>query len=88
MSLGQGYIDINLGQDREQLARFNALGQTDNYTVLFPQHPCVILSALEVLGFQVVTSCPGVPEDSDSYVWTLKKELPPPPDDLDDSDSS
>ena len=36
---------------------------------------------------QVVTSCPGISEDGDGYVWTLKKELPPPPDDLDDSDS-
>jgi len=72
-------------QDREQLNRFKALGQTDNYTVLFAAHPCVILSALDVLGFQVVSSCPGVPADGDSYVWTLKKELPLP-DEVEDSD--
>ena len=28
----------------------------DNYTITFPQHPCVILNALEILGFCVVSS--------------------------------
>jgi hypothetical protein len=30
----------------------------DNYTITFPQHPCVILNALEVLGFRVISSAP------------------------------
>ena len=30
----------------------------DNYTITFPQHPCVILNALEVLDFHVISSAP------------------------------
>ena len=33
----------------------------DNYTITFPQHPCVILNALEIMGFSVVSSAPKVP---------------------------
>ena len=32
----------------------------DNYTITFPQHPCVILNALEIMGFSVVSSAPKV----------------------------
>ena len=32
----------------------------DSYTITFPQHPCVILNALEILGFSVVSSAPKV----------------------------
>ena len=34
------------------LRNFNPGVDKDNYTITFPQHPCVILNALEVLGFR------------------------------------
>jgi len=42
------------------LRNFSPGVDKDNYTITFPQHPCVILNALEVLGFRVVSSAPKV----------------------------
>jgi len=70
------------------LRNFNPGVDKDNYTITFPQHPCVILNALEVLGFRVVSSTPKVVFPSSgtgdysnetsieqSIVWTLRKEF-------------
>ena len=38
-----------------------------NPTIAFPQPPCVVLNALEVLGFKVISSTTA----SDVIVWTL-----------------
>ena len=67
------------------LKNFNPGVDKDNYTITFPQHPCVILNALEVLGFRVVSSTPKIVfPDPDvefktsieqSIVWTLRKEF-------------
>lgn len=50
------------------LRNFNPGVDKDNYTITFPQHPCVILNALEVLGFRVVASTPKIlfPQSSTS----------------------
>jgi len=42
-----------------------------NPTIAFPQPPCVVLNALEVLGFKVISSTTA----SDVIVWTLWKEF-------------
>ena len=72
------------------LRNFSPGVDKDNYTITFPQHPCVILNALEVLGFRVVSSAPKVvfsPSTNNSnestttssieqsIVWTLRKEF-------------
>jgi hypothetical protein len=38
--------------DIEQLNRFSSGGYCDDCTIVYMQHPCVILTALEVLGVQ------------------------------------
>ena len=45
--------------------------------VVFPQLPCVMLNALEVLGFKVVssTSCAGQRTGRAVVVWTLWKDF-------------
>ena len=62
----------------------------DSYTITFPQHPCVILNALEILGFSVVSSTSKLPSNDSSdirnisenkchskhsIIWTLRKEF-------------
>lgn len=60
------------------LKNFSPGVDRDNYTITFPQHPCVILNALEVLGFRVVSSAPrsgtSFPNQQ-SIVWTMRKEF-------------
>ncbi|CAB3384509.1 Hypothetical predicted protein [Cloeon dipterum] len=54
---------------------------TINYTL----HPCVLLTALEVLGYSVVACCaaPTGPGGEIQYLWTLHKDFPEPePDEL------
>jgi hypothetical protein len=41
-----------------ELKNFSPGVDKDNYTITFPQHPCVILNALEILGFHVISSSP------------------------------
>jgi len=53
------------------LRNFSPSPDMDNYTVTFPQHPAVILNALEVFGFRVVTCCTAV---DNKYVWTMRKD--------------
>merc|ERR1719510_728047 len=43
-----------------ELKNFSPGVDKDNYTIIFPQHPCVILNALEILGFNVVSSSPKI----------------------------
>ena len=60
------------------LKNFSPGVDRDNYTITFPQHPCVILNALEVLGFRVVSSAPktgGSFPNQQSIVWTMRKEF-------------
>ena len=48
-------IESNFSVSAGELAdlrNFNPGVDKDNYTITFPQHPCVILNALEVLGFR------------------------------------
>ncbi|KAK4880759.1 hypothetical protein RN001_008905 [Aquatica leii] len=42
--------------DIDQLKRFASGGYCDDSTIVYMQHPCVILTALEVLGYKVVAS--------------------------------
>ena len=49
----------------------------DNYTLDFRQHPCVILNALEVLGFRIVASSSSGKEAL-TTIWTLRKEFENP----------
>jgi hypothetical protein len=46
------------------------------------QHPCVILTALEVLGYKVVaSSSTSIKQDYNEYMWTMRKDFaePEPP---------
>ena len=56
------------------LRNFSPGANKDNYTITFPQHPCVILNALEVLGFRVVASTAS-PAEPALITWTLRKEF-------------
>lgn len=46
---------------------------------MFLTHPCIILSALEVLGYRVVaSSSTAVKQDYNEYMWTMRKEFAEP----------
>ncbi|XP_055593796.1 uncharacterized protein LOC129744997 [Uranotaenia lowii] len=65
--------------DLEQLNRFPCGGYSDEATVVYLQHPCVILTALEVLGYRVVaSSSTAVKQDYNEYMWTMRKEFSDP----------
>ena len=49
-----------LANEIADLKNFSPGVDKDNYTITFPQHPCVILNALEVLGFRVISSSPKI----------------------------
>ena len=55
----------------KELVNFAPGPSRDNYTLSFSQHPCVILNALEVLGFQIVSST----SKGNFLVWTMRKEF-------------
>ncbi|CAO1307813.1 unnamed protein product [Diamesa serratosioi] len=65
--------------DIEQLNRFPCGGYSDESTIVFLAHPCIILTALEVLGYRVVaSSSTSVKQDYNEYVWTMRKEFNEP----------
>uniref|UniRef100_A0A1L8DCP6 Uncharacterized protein n=1 Tax=Nyssomyia neivai TaxID=330878 RepID=A0A1L8DCP6_9DIPT len=65
--------------DIEQLNRFPCGGYSDESTIVYLQHPCVILTALEVLGYRVVaSSSTAVKQDYNEYMWTMRKEFSEP----------
>ncbi|KAK7870505.1 hypothetical protein R5R35_002911 [Gryllus longicercus] len=65
--------------DIEQLKRFASGGYSDDSTIVYLTHPCVILSALEVLGYKVVaSSSTSVKQDYNEYMWTLRAEFAEP----------
>lgn len=65
--------------DIEQLKRFASGGYCDDSTIVYMQHPCVILTALEVLGYKVVaSSSTSVKQDYNEYMWTMRKEFAEP----------
>lgn len=65
--------------DIEQLKRFASGGYCDDSTIVYMQHPCVILTALEVLGYKVVaSSSTSVKQDYNEYMWTMRKEFSEP----------
>lgn len=46
---------------------------------MYLQHPCVILTALEVLGYKVVaSSSTSVKQDYNEYMWTMRKDFSEP----------
>ena len=49
-----------LANEIAEMKNFNPGVGHDHYTVNFPHHPCIILNALEVLGFHVISSAPKV----------------------------
>jgi len=57
----------------KELINFAPGPSRDNYTISFYQHPCVILNALEVLGFQIISSTSRSKEST--LVWTMRKEF-------------
>ncbi|XP_065163721.1 uncharacterized protein [Atheta coriaria] len=66
-------------EDLDQLSRFACGGYCDVSTIVFMHHPCVILTALEVLGYKVVaSSSTGVKQDYNEYMWTMRKEFSEP----------
>lgn len=66
-------------EDIEQLQRFASGGYCDDSTIVYMQHPCVILTALEVLGYRVVaSSSTSVKQDYNEYMWTMRKEFSEP----------
>lgn len=65
--------------DLEQLNRFPCGGYSDESTIVYLQHPCVILTALEILGYRVVaSSSTAVKQDYNEYMWTMRKEFNDP----------
>ncbi|KAF7269231.1 uncharacterized protein LOC143202753 [Rhynchophorus ferrugineus] len=65
--------------DIEQLNRFASGGYCDDSTIVYMQHPCVILTALEVLGYTVVaSSSTSVKQDYNEYMWTMRREFTEP----------
>uniref|UniRef100_U5EE79 Uncharacterized protein n=1 Tax=Corethrella appendiculata TaxID=1370023 RepID=U5EE79_9DIPT len=65
--------------DIEQLNRFPCGGYSDESTIVYLQHPCIILTALEVLGYRVVaSSSTAVKQDYNEYMWTMRKEFVEP----------
>ena len=64
-----------------QLKNFKCTGLVDTNSVSFRQHPCVILNALEVVGYRVVTSATS--NTAGEYAWTLRKEFANPEPDYD-----
>lgn len=69
--------------DIEQLKRFASGGYCDESTIVYMQHPCVILTALEVLGYKVVaSSSTSVKQDYNEYMWTMRKEFSEPEPDV------
>lgn len=68
-----------LASDIEQLTRFASGGYCDDSTIVYLQHPCVILTALEVLGYKVVaSSSTSVKQDYNEYMWTMRKDFSEP----------
>jgi len=59
----------------EDLRRFTLDSQTDAHTVFFKHHPVVLINALEVLGYRVVSS---FNVGAESCVWTMRREFPEP----------
>ncbi|KAL6261096.1 uncharacterized protein LOC105433509 isoform X2 [Pogonomyrmex barbatus] len=65
--------------DIEQLSRFSSIGYCDDSTIVYLQHPCIILTALEVLGYKVVaSSSTSIKQDYNEYMWTMRKEFSEP----------
>ncbi|KAF5298445.1 hypothetical protein FQR65_LT01224 [Abscondita terminalis] len=65
--------------DIDQLKRFASGGYCDDSTIVYMQHPCVILTALEVLGYKVVaSSSTSVKQDYNEYMWTMRREFSEP----------
>jgi len=58
----------------EDLKRFTLDNQADAHTIIFKHHPIVLINALEVLGYRVISSF----NNTDSCVWTMRKEFPDP----------
>lgn len=43
---------------------------------MYLQHPCTILTALEVLGYTVIaSSSTAVKQDYNEYMWTMRKDF-------------
>lgn len=65
--------------DIEQLNRFPYGGYSDECSIVYLAHPCIILTALEVLGYRVVaSSSTAVKQDYNEYMWTMRKEFTEP----------
>lgn len=61
------------------MSRFDSGGYCDDSTIVYLQHPCVILTALEVLGYKVVaSSSTSVKQDYNEYMWTMRKDFAEP----------
>lgn len=72
------WVDV-IASDIEQLSRFASGGYCDDSTIVYLQHPCVILTALEVLGYKVVaSSSTSVKQDYNEYMWTMRKDFSEP----------
>ncbi|CAD7079207.1 unnamed protein product [Hermetia illucens] len=75
--------------DIEQLSRFPCGGYSDESTLVYLVHPCVILTALEVLDYRVVaSSSTAVKQDYNEYMWTMRKEFIEPDPIVNDSVST
>lgn len=73
------YYSRVVASDIEQLSRFASGGYSDDSTIVYLQHPCVILTALEVLGYKVVaSSSTSVKQDYNEYMWTMRKDFSEP----------
>ncbi|XP_063233920.1 uncharacterized protein LOC134537431 isoform X2 [Bacillus rossius redtenbacheri] len=70
---------LSPASDIDQLKGFASGGYCDESTIVYLQHPCVILTALEVLDYRVVaSSSTAVKQDYNEYMWTMRKEFSEP----------
>nr|CAD7572904.1 unnamed protein product [Timema californicum] len=75
----QASLAFFTASDIEQLKGFASGGYCDESTIVYLQHPCVILTALEVLDYRVVaSSSTAVKQDYNEYMWTMRKEFAEP----------
>ena len=68
-------FQFDIAFELEDLKRFTLDNQSDAHTIIFKHHPIVLINALEVLGYKVVSSFNHGPE---SCVWTMRKDFPDP----------
>lgn len=71
------------GKDIVELSKINKIAGVDLRTVVFSEHISTVLTALEVLGYKVVTCAGGAADSHGSqFLWTMRREFSEPEPDI------